>query len=252
MLNQGVATGIAVFTTRLFFRLTLLAIIITGVFFTVKSKRELAEIRRQHQELREKVGLLTNTSDTTDKQIYVVRAELPDELLSDGMEEIISWRFRLSLPIDYDACFASSIGRIKSNSPGVSGSSNTMYSFPCTEREERTLLVSFIKDAGSWKVSVTEDTGSWSCSIPPEFPIQDLENATVEMAADYAVSRAYNSGDAVCLLRIHDGSMANVEKPDKDENLHNGFVVYMFNKEQESEFVDWTMGKSKSMKSEKQ
>ena len=230
-------------------RFILLLLFLIGVAFTIHSTSHLSTLRQRHADLRMNVGLF-EAADAS--KVRVVRATVPEELRAPGIEDSIVWRFRLSFPANYEACYQSNLGLVKTGRPGGSGSSSTSYGSTNPKPSEAIVTVSFIKDNGKWICSLDYSGGATSHSVPPAFPIESLENLVIEQVVDYGDSRSFDVDEPICLLRIRDKTLATNRDGTPKKDLYNGFVFYVFNAQTEKAFRAWEQGKTTSMGEQKQ
>ena len=230
-------------------RFILFVLFLIGVAFTIHSTSLLSTLRQRHADLRMNVGLFEEADAS---KVRVVRANVPEELLVPGIEDSIVWRFRMSFPANYDACYQSTLGLVKTGSPGGSGSSNTSFGSPNPEPSESIVSLSFIKDKGEWMCSMNYTGGASMHSVPPAFRIGSLENLVIEQVVDYGDSRSFDVDEPICLLRIRDKKLATNRDGTPKKDLYNGFAFYVFNAQNEKAFTAWAAGKTASMEEQKQ
>ena len=227
----------------------LFVLFLIGVAFTIHSTTLLSTLRQRHADLRMDVGLFEEGDAS---KVRVVRANVPEELRAPGIEDSIVWRFRISFPAHYEACYQSTLGLVKPGSPGGSGSSNTSFGSANPKPSEASVSLSFIKDKGEWICSMNYSGGATSLSVPPDFPIGSLENVVIEQVVDYGDSRSFDVDAPICLLRIRDKNLATNRDGTQKKGLYNGFSFYVFNAQNEKAFTAWAAGNTASMEEQKE
>ena len=226
-------------------RIALILVITSGVVCTFYYNSRLSSVRRTHTDLRARVGLF----DFGDPgKVQIVRTRIPDEFSATGINKAIVWRFRLSLPANYGFCCSTNIGLVKSNAPGGTGGTNTIFGGANANASEVAVSISFIEHKEKWLVSVSHTTGSGSQSLPKSFPIDSIDDLVVEPVVNYGVTRTFDGVDAICLLRIREKNLAVSNTGKAKEDLYRGCSVYCFSSEYQDAFFAWQRGEISSMK----
>jgi hypothetical protein len=230
-------------TKRFAIRILLMLIIATGLACTVFSNLRLSSLREVHDNLRARVGLFEEADPA---KVRVVRAGVPEDLITSGMGDSKIWRYRLSFPAKYGACYQNHQGLIKADAPG-GGEYSSSWGNPKSEPSEIVFSVSFIQDNGEWTLSVNHTGGSSSHSVSKDFPINSFENLVIEEVVDFGVTRTFEADEPICLLRIREKDEALNRDGTKKQGLYRGFVFYIFESQNEKAFDAWANGEISSM-----
>lgn len=231
-------------TKRSALRILLLMVIATGLIFTVSANLRLSSLREVHHELLMRVGLFEE-SDLT--KVHVVRAGVPEDLITSEMSNCKIWRYRLSIPAKYHLCYQNHQGLVKADAPGGLGGSSRTWGSPNPEPSEVVFSVSFVQDNGEWTLSVNHIGGASSHAVPKDFDINSVDDLVVEEVVDFGVTRSFSADEPICLLRIREKNEALNRDGTKKQGLYRGFVFYLFEKQREKAFSAWASGQVSAM-----
>ena len=222
-------------------------VICVGLAYTAHYNSTLAELRKEHTDLRMRVGLF----DEADAgKVCVVRADVPQELLPYGVAQSRVWRYRLSFPSNYSPLYRSKLGFIQADGPQAKAHhSSTTRDAPLPEPSEAIASISLVQGekGGEWELSVHHSGGS-SLRKPVEgFDIDSIDELVIEELVDFGVSRSFEKDEPICLLRIREKNEALNRDGTKKDGLYRGFVFYLLEEANEKAFNAWADGKTRTM-----
>ncbi|MGI9469317.1 MAG: hypothetical protein ACR2OA_19515 [Rubripirellula sp.] len=229
---------------RFAIRILLTMVIATGLVCTVYLNLRLSSLREVHHDLQMRVGLFEEADSA---KVRVVRAGVPEDLVTSEMSDGKIWRYRLSLPAKYQPVYQRYDGLVKADAPGGAGGSSRSWGSPNPEPSEIDFSVSFILDNGQWTLSVSHTGGGSSHAVPHKFPINSVDDLVIEQVVDFGVTRSFDADEPICLFRIREKNEALNRDGTKKVGLYRGFVFYLCENQSEKAFSAWASGQVSSM-----
>lgn len=235
----------SVFARRSIIRVLLLTAITMGVVCTIHYNSRLASLRRNHNQLRMRVGFFDVESP---ERVRVVRTAVPEDLVYPGMEKSLVWRYRVSFPAGYEASYQAGVGLLKADAPCINGSTSTSFGGGNPKSSEMVVAIAFIPNGGQWFLSNKHSGGSSILQLPETFSPESIDDYVVEPLVDFGVTRTFASDEPICFLRVREKELVVTRNGTQSKNLFRGCAVYGFNGTHVDAFAAWQRGEVNSMK----
>lgn len=227
------------------FRFILAMSAIVGLGCSIYYNRQLSELTREKDQLRETVGYL----DVEDvDSVVITRIPVSEEAVPPGVEEAFVWQYRVYFPAGYGPCCTTQSGLIRADTPqGHRGGSSGSYSGSQPEAKKSVLTAALVKDEGKWLFCRTTDGSSSASWLPSEFTFESLDDLVIEPVVEQGESRVFAPGEAICLVRLRQKDLATKRDGTPEKDLYRGFGVYVYGTKYQQAFSDWVAGKTDAM-----
>ncbi|MCP4885830.1 MAG: hypothetical protein GY904_04360 [Planctomycetaceae bacterium] len=226
-------------------RIVLITISAVGIACTLYYNEERNQLRGTLTELQKQVGVWKVEDES---KVVIARIPVAKDAIPPGVGKCHLWQYRIHLPAKYAPCVSSTSGLVKANAPGGQGSQNTGMSGQIAEPEQKLATVALIETDDQWKFYFRVGGNSSSASMPPDFSIERLGDFVVEPVVSGNEIGVFDADEAICLFRIREKELATDGRGNIIKDLYAGCTAYIFSKDQQDAFTEWSQGQRNSMK----
>ena len=233
------------FSVRLFLRTVLILAAVIGFGYSIFFNQQLSTLRQRHAALRARVGLL----DVVDPdQVVITHVAVTDDLIPPGVTKAHVWQFRMHIPANYGPYYHNKQGLVKADSPQGRGGSGGSWSSPKPDPIETLATYALIQTDDQWLFCATASDGSSSTVLPNDFTFDSMDDLTIEPVVTEGETRVFDRDEAICLFRLRKRELAKKRDGTDEEDLYQGYVIYLLSQKHKDDFDAWASGQTNAMR----